>query len=464
MRHEARTIVVGGGIAGLGLAHALVQRRGDPESVVLLEASPRIGGLIQSVAANGYRVEWAANGFIDNAPTTLGLVKELGLEAALEPSSAAARTRFLYRNGRLHPLPVSPLAFFKSSILSLPGRLRVGWEPFARPAPGGDETVHAFAVRRIGDEAARILVDAMVSGIFAGDSRNLSLESCLPLLKRLETEHGGLLLGMVAKMRAARGTTGDSGAAAARVDAGPGGNLTSFREGMESLPRALGQSLRRVETATPVVRVAARAGGYRLETFTGESFESAELVVAAPPWSAAEIVRSLDAGLSYELATIPAAPIAVVATGFATGELERPLDGFGFLVPRQQGLRMLGCLWDSSIFRHRAPEGRVLLRTMVGGAHDPDVVALEPEAILAIVRAELRQVLGITAVPDFVRVVRHSHGIPQYVPGHSRRLERIATRLAAHRGLHLAGFGYRGIAVNRVLEDAAALAERIASR
>jgi oxygen-dependent protoporphyrinogen oxidase len=207
--------------------------------------------------------------------------------------------------------------------------------------------------------------------------------------------------------------------------------------------------------------VAARAGGYRVETLTGEVLESPELVVAVPPWAAAEILRPLDAGLAYELATIPAAPIAVVATGFSAADLPRPLDGFGFLVPRGEGLRVLGCLWDSSIFRFRAAEGRVLLRTMIGGAHDPAVVALEPDAILAIVRAELRQVLGITAEPDFVRVIRHSHGIPQYVPGHARRLERIANRLAVHRGLHLAGFGYRGVAVNRVLEDANALAERI---
>ena len=461
MRQEARATVIGGGISGLACAHALARRYGDPQSVVLLEGSTRTGGVIHSVAADGYRIEWAANGFLDNAPHPLELGRDLGLDSELEPSSDAARQRVLYRDGRLHPLPSSPLAFLKSSVLSPAGRLRVALEPFAPKAPPGDETIHHFAARRIGDEAARILVDAMVSGIFAGDSRNLSLESCLPLLHRLEAEHGGLIRGMVAKMRAAHHIRSTGGHASTRADAGPGGNLTSFRSGMESLPLALARTLARIEVATPAAGIEARPGGYRVRTLTGETFESPVLVIAAPPWAAAELLGPLDTELGREVAAIPSAPIAVVATGFAARDLPRPLDGFGFLVPRGQGLRMLGSLWDSSIFRRRAPEGRVLLRTMIGGAHDPEIVRLSPAAILATVRSELQAVLGIEAEPDFVRVICHSHGIPQYVPGHGQRLARIEARLALHPGLELAGFGYRGVAVNRVLEDASALAARV---
>jgi oxygen-dependent protoporphyrinogen oxidase len=462
MSQEARATVIGGGIAGLACAHALARHYGDSQAVVLLEGSTRTGGLLHSVAADGYRVEWAANGFLDNAPHTLELVRELGLEHELEPSAGAARKRFLYRDGRLHLLPTSPLAFFTSSVLSPGGRLRVALEPFVRQASPGDETIHDFATRRIGDEAARILVDAMVSGIFAGDSRNLSLASCLPLLQQMEAEHGGLVRGMLAKLRAARRIRPTGGHASARADAGPGGNLTSFRSGMESLPLALARTLPRVEVATQAAEIEARPGGYRVRTLTGETFDAPSLVVAAPPWAAAELLGPLDAELGRELAAIPSAPIAVVATGFAARDLPRPLDGFGFLVPRGEGLRILGCLWDSSIFRDRAPEGRVLLRTMIGGAHDPEIVRLSPAAILSIIRSELDKVLGIAAEPDFVRVICHSHGIPQYVPGHGQRLARIEARLARLPGLELAGFGYRGVAVNRVLEDAAALAGRLA--
>ena len=200
-----------------------------------------------------------------------------------------------------------------------------------------------------------------------------------------------------------------------------------------------------------------------MQSLTGETFDAPALVVAVPPWAAAELLGPLDPELGRELAAIPSAPIAVVATGFAASNLPRALDGFGFLVPRGQGLRILGTLWDSSIFPGRAPAGRVLLRTMIGGAHDPEIVRLSPAAILAIVRSELQAVLGIEVEPDFVRVICHSHGIPQYVPGHGPRLARIEARLALHPGLELAGFGYRGVAVNRVLEDAAALAARLVS-
>ena len=458
---EARVVVIGAGVGGLGVAQALIQRLADPEAVVVLEGSPRPGGLIQSVAAEGYRVEWAANGFLDNAPLTLDLVHALGLDAELQPASAEARHRFLWRGGRLHPLATSPLGFMRSSVLSLGGRLRVALEPFARPAPPGDESVHAFAARRIGPEAARILVDAMVSGIFAGDSNKLSLASSFPLLKQLETGHGSLVRGMLARMREARHAPA-AGGPKAEVEAGPSGTLTSFRQGMETLTHALASRVPQLEVATPVKSIAARSsGGLRVVTLMGETIETPVVVVATPPHAASALLADLDREVAAELAAIREAPLAVVATGYRAADLPAPLAGFGFLVPRGEGLRMLGCLWDSSIFPGRAPEGRVLMRTMIGGAHDPEAATLDPGELLAITRRELGTVLGIQAEPDFVRVIRHAHGIPQYEIGHGERLQRIDARLALHPGLHLAGFGYRGVAVNRVLEDAAALAERL---
>ncbi len=333
-------------------------------------------------------------------------------------------------------------------------------EPFARPAPGTDETVHDFAARRIGPEAARILVDAMVSGIFAGNTKNLSVASAFPLLTKLEAEYGSLIKGMIAKMRAARRARA-AGGPARQVDAGPGGNLTSFRDGMETLPAALAAAIPRLSLGTGAESIERLpGGGYRVRTSGGETIAARSLVLATPPWVTAELLGPLDGEIASELAAIPTAPIAVIATAFDQAKIE-PLDGFGFLVPRGEGLRLLGCLWDSSIFRFRAPAGRVLLRTMIGGAHDPEVVRLDPAELLAIVRRELAEVLDITAEPELVRVIQHRRGIPQYPPGHGARMARIDARLAAMPGLHLAGYGYRGIAVNRVIEDARAVAERI---
>jgi oxygen-dependent protoporphyrinogen oxidase len=223
----------------------------------------------------------------------------------------------------------------------------------------------------------------------------------------------------------------------------------------------LGAQIRLATAAVRLERRGGSSGGYRIRTAGGESIEAGALVLALPPRAAADLLRPLDSALGDALAAIPSAPIAVVATGYSADSLPAPLDGFGFLVPRGEGLRMLGCLWDSSIFRFRAPVGKVLLRTLIGGAHDREAVHLDDGEILDLVRRELAQVLGLAAEPDLVRVIRHQNGIPQYVPGHEERLVHIDTGLATRLpGLHLAGCGYRGVAVHRVIEDALAVARR----
>jgi oxygen-dependent protoporphyrinogen oxidase len=153
--------------------------------------------------------------------------------------------------------------------------------------------------------------------------------------------------------------------------------------------------------------------------------------------------------------------MVVVALGYDRATLGHPLDGFGFLVPRGEGLRMLGALWDSSVYPGRAPEGRALVRVMLGGAHDPAAIALDDDAVLRITREELRTAMGITAAPTFVRIFRHPVGIPQYTVGHLARLERIDTGLSALPGLFVAGNSYRGIAINACVAEAGPLAARV---
>jgi oxygen-dependent protoporphyrinogen oxidase len=473
MARPPRVVVIGAGIGGLACAHTIRELAGDALEVVVLEAASRPGGLIRSELHDGYRIEWATNGFLDNAPRTLALVQRLGLGPELEPSSATAAKRFILRGGRMHLLPVRPQDFMRSPLLSLRGRLRVALEPFARPAPAGiDETVHAFAARRIGDEAARILVDAMVSGVFAGDPRTISVASAFPLLVQLEAEHGGLIRGMLAKQRAARRDR-RAGRPAAAVGAGPGGRLTSFRDGMETLPRRLAERLGtvvRYDTPVRAMRpatddVARGAPRFRLELDGEREAVAADgVVVAVPAWTATRLVETLDAPLASELAAIHGAPLVVVALGFDAARLGSPPDGFGFLVPSGEGLAILGCLWDSSIFRFRAAPGRVLMRVMAGGARRPDLVELDDATLVDLVRRDLRRSMGLDVAPELLKVIRHRHGIAQYPPGHGARLARIDTRLAAHPGLELTGFSYRGIAVNRVIEDAEAVARRVVAR
>jgi oxygen-dependent protoporphyrinogen oxidase len=453
-----RVVVVGAGIAGLTVARELAADA--TIDVVVLEQAMRPGGNLRSEMLDGFLCEWGPNGFLDNAPATMALVRSLGLESALQPSDDRARRRFIFRDGRLHLLPHSPGSFLRSGLLSGRAKLRIAAEPFARTRPEGDETVHAFAARRIGPEAADVLIDPMVSGIFGGDARRLSLRAAFPTMWELETKHGGLFRALWARRRAARASGAPMGS--------PLGRLTSFAGGIETLPAALAQSLgSRLRLGAPVVGLTNRPGmspPWRVEIEGGQGMDADHVVLAGSPAVSARLTRKLDANLGAVLADIPTAPIIVVAIGYDVLALNHPLDGFGFLVPRGEGPRILGALWDSSIYPGRAPRGQALVRVMIGGAHDPAAMELGDEEITRAVRTDLRLVMGVNTVPRFMHVIRHPAGIPQYTVGHLDRLARIADGLERLAGLHVAGNGYRGVAINNCIAEAGPLAARILER
>jgi oxygen-dependent protoporphyrinogen oxidase len=450
-----RVAIVGGGIAGLSIAHAL----GDRADVQVFEATGRVGGNLRSERIDGFLCEHGPNGFLDSEPATLALIAALGMQDRVLPSSDAARKRFIFRAGRLHALPGGPVGFLTSPLLSVRGRARVLAEPFAAARPGGDESIHAFAARRIGAEAADVLIDSMVSGIFGGDARRLSLRACFPKMWQMETEHGGLVRALIAKR--------STGRAGGGVGA-PAGRLTSFRDGIEELPRALARALgSRVHVGTPVVALAAPAAPRREWMLTlagGDQVPADAVVLTGPPKQAADLAAPFEEALSALLRGIPSAPMAVVCLGFDRSALDHPLDGFGFLVPRGEAIRALGALWDSSVYAGRAAADRALVRVMLGGAHDPDAPALSDDELVTLARDDLRRAMGLTTAPTFTRVIRHAIGIPQYTAGHLGRLAQIEARLAALPGLFVAGNGYRGVAINACIADAGPLARRIIQR
>jgi oxygen-dependent protoporphyrinogen oxidase len=459
----ARTVaVVGGGIAGLSVAYELRERASRVPGgleVTCLEISDRPGGNIRTDHADGFTCEWGPNGFLDNSPPTLDLVKRAGFEDRLLVSNQSSAIRFIYRDGKLRKLPGGALSFVTSDVLTWPGKISVFGEPFRRAKRDDeDESVFSFASRRIGTEAAKILVDAMVTGIYAGDSSKLSLEATFPKMHRMERDHGGLVKAMFAKRREGKGSGGGP--------AGPGGRLTSFRDGLEELPaalaKAIGPSLRRGIGARAVADMGVR--GFRVHATEGAPIDADAVVLACPSWHAAEMLEGTDDRLAAALAEIPSASLAVVHLGYAVEDLPAPPDGFGFLIPRGEGVRTLGTLWSSCIFDHRAPAGHVLLTSMIGGARDPDAVGLSDKELLTAVRNDLRATMGIEKEPRFVRIFRHPRGIPQYTIGHPRRMRAIEARLAAHPGLHVSGNSYRGISVNACIAEAAGIAEAVLAR
>ena len=449
---EYQAVIVGGGISGLATAHYLLKE--GISSILLLESAPQLGGKMLTRYVDEFIIEEGPNGFLDNKPHTLELVKELGLEKELYPASPETSKRYIFTGGKLRPIPLSPPAFFLSPLLSPWGKARLVMEYFVKPAPPeADETLTQFATRRLGKEALETLLDPMVAGVYAGNPDRVSLKSTFPTIHQLEQRYGGLIKGMLALKKEGRAKGGPTG---------PGGKLTSFRRGVSQLIEALGKELgEKVIPETRAVSVRREGKHYLLETNRGP-IKARSLVLATPAYGAGNILAPMAPPLAKELLEIPYAPISVVALAYREEDTLRfPPKGFGFLVPRKEGLSILGCLWDSSIFPNRAPQGKVLLRAMVGGDRQPDLALKSPEGLVEMVRKDLAIIMSISAPPLLVQVFQHEKGIPQYVIGHSAKLERIEGYLGELPGLFLNSNAYRGIGLNDCVSNSQETARRV---
>jgi oxygen-dependent protoporphyrinogen oxidase len=455
-----KVAVVGGGISGLATAYEIDKRlraSGRHYELRLFEAEARVGGKIGAARRDGFLCEAGPNGFLDSKPSTLNLCRELGIENQLLRSSDAAARRFIFSRGQLHQLPGSPAAFFRSRLLSLPARLRIVGEMWAPVSPpGSDPTVAEFGRRRLGREAAARLLDPMVAGVFAGDPERLSLGSCFPRIAELERDYKSLIRALLA-LQLKRGRRSGGG------PAGPGGTLTSFAGGLSVLPDTLAQTLGdSVTCSAPLSGVERHGQGYRLSLGADRhSYDCDAVVLALQAADAVAPLQTLDAGLAGALEQFEYAPVAVVGLGFQQAALQTRLDGFGFLVPGEERRRILGSLWTSSIFAQRAPDGCVLLRTLIGGARKPELALLPETQLVELARAELHQILGITAQPVFVQVFQWPRAICQYTVGHRERLQQVEAHLSALPGLFLTGNSYRGVALNDCTQNAVSTADAV---
>jgi oxygen-dependent protoporphyrinogen oxidase len=331
--------------------------------------------------------------------------------------------------------------------------------PFISSAPAGvDETLADFGRRRLGKEALDKLIAPMVSGIFAGDPETMSLVSCFPRIAELEREYGGLIRAMI--MLAKKKKQDQAAGKVVSSAAGPGGVLTSFREGIQYLSDALASSLGDVVRPGVEVTSVAKGGAvpYLVTCSDGAVLEADVVIMASPAYAAADMLAGLNSSITGVLQQIPYASMTVICFGYSRSQIKRSLDGFGYLIPKKEGRNTLGTLWDSSMFENRAADGKVLLRSMMGGACFPEYINLSDEEVVARVRQDLKLTMAIDAEPEFVRVFRHPQAIPQYTVGHGARLLKLEELLKAHPGLILTGNSYRGIGLN----DCVAAAERAA--
>ncbi len=449
-----RIAIVGGGIGGLAAARALVAAGHDAH---VLEAADAVGGVLGTSRVDGFVREHAASSFLGGPPRgARALCHELGVH--VEKASPRAKRRWIYIDGKLRALPSNPVELVRSDLLTWRGKLALLREPFApQHAAGDDESVHAFAARRLGPEAARAIVAPFVTGVFAADAHDISLAAGFPRLAALDAR-GGIVRGTLGQ--AARGIAGKLlRRVGSSGSAGSGANGLSPKRvarergmfapigGLGALIDALAVSLgERVVTGR---RVHAIAGDARGVTIDGERWDGC--VLAVPATIAAELVGGQ---LAAKLATLERAPVAIVFLGIADGAVPSARDGFGFLVALGEDLRVLGVVFESTVWPDRAPDGKTLLRCIFGGSRDPGAFALsDAELIDRATRDVARAFGGGELAPSHASVVRWPRGIAQYRIGHH---ERVRAAVAAARSLRiaLAGADYRGAGINDLCADA----------
>ena len=463
-------VVVGAGISGLAAGFRLM-RAGM--RVVVLEASQRPGGALVSQEAAGFRFELGPNTVLESDPSLPALIRDCGLDGERLVAAPAARRRWVWHGGRLRALPSGPLAFLLSPLFPPAAKLRLLREPWVAPRPSArdddadEETIADFVRRRLGEAFLERAVGPFVSGVYAGDPERLAVRWATPRIAALEATHGSLVRGMLARLAhsvaLARLRVGRKGGGPPGTP--PRGAMVSLRGGLEELPRRLAREIGDVRCGVACRAVRHDGRGFVVE-HAGGTVGARHVLLAVPADVAAALLDEASAGRSRLLAELPYAAVAVVAAGYRRQDVAHPLDGFGFLRATGAGgagLRMLGCLFTSSLFPGRAPEGCVALTAFLGGRTDPEAAAWSDERLGAAVQEDLGRALGLRGEP-LARVVRRwPRAIPQYERGHGRFVALQSELERELPGLYLAGNYLHGISVPDCVRNATALAERIAA-
>ena len=456
-----RIAVIGAGIAGLAASYELEKARAAGATVdyTLFEGRNRLGGSLASEIVNGAVLERGPDSFISEKPAAAELCRELGLGAELLPSNDAERKTYVLVRNRLVPLPDGLMFLVPTKLIptaltrlfSFSTKVRMALELLHPPRRNdrGDEAVAALVERHFGVEAVDRLANPLLSGIYGGDAAQLSARTVLPGLVKMESEYGSLTRGMLAahrQMRARAKAAAKDGNARSRP--AQRAIFTSLRGGMQQLIDALAARIRPdcVRLSTPVSAIAKVAEGWEVVFGDGAEFYDA-VIFASPAWAAGVLLSPVDPALGEELSAIPYSSSITVNLVYDEAKLGRLPDGFGFLIPYSEGRSMLACTFVHRKFLGRTPPGKAVLRAFLGGMKNEALLAETDEALVATVRRELHEILGIQAEPEHVQVSRWRRAMAQYAVGHQERTARIAAHVAALPGLRLAGNAYDGIGI-----------------
>ena len=433
-----KVAVIGAGITGLSAAYELQKRRC---TVRLFESSPRAGGVIRSERQAGFLCEYGPSSMRLMRPEVEALLHELDLSGEIIEADPHRNKRFILRNGKPTAIAASPLGIAASPLLSIPAKLRLAIEPFiARWKSESDESVADFVGRRFGREALANIAGPLITGIYAGDVERLSMKYAFERIWRMEQDHGSVIRG-AAREASKRKRRGGS----------TGFRIISLKEGLESLPKALGSLLGR-SLLTEVELISIRKSAQWQLSWRKDGREGNDgfdaLVLALPSFRAAALPfsRKLARALAF-LRSIPYVPITVLVTGHRREDVTHPLDGHGMLVPQNERKNLLGTIFSSTMFPGRAPRDHVTLTTIVGGAHQPELVDLPRRELARSVIGDLREILGVRGRSVIEKQHSWKKAIPQFEIGHGEILRKIDRLEARFPGLYLTGNYRCGVAV-----------------
>lgn len=442
-----RICILGSGITALAQAWQLT-RQGH--ACTVLESSGQIGGAIQSHRAGDYLAEEGPNSIQVNSHEIEGFLSSVpGLEARIVEADAAANKRYIVRGGKLHTVPMGPLSAITTPLWSFGGKLRVLKEPFVLPIdPETEESAADFVRRRLGKELYQYAINPLIGGIYAGNPERLSLRYAFPKLYALEQNHGGLIRGAIAKMRAAK----RSSTPPVRK------RIISFKDGLHELPQHLAAALgEKLQTNASLESIKQEGDGWTIN-WKGQSRSFDEVILTLPSHVIPKLPFSPEVRASFgPLQPIDYPPVSVISFAFKRSDVAHPLDGFGALVPECEQRRILGALFPSSLFADRAPKDEVLMTAFVGGERQPELATDDTVKLQAMVLDELRELLGVTGEPTFVHHRHWPKAIPQYKLGYGAKLEQMQQIEKEFPGLKLAGNYRTGISLSYCIESALAL-------
>ena len=448
--------IIGAGITGLTAAFYL-QRKGIP--VTVYEASGRVGGVIQSLRQDGYLAEFGPNTILETSPKIAQLIADAGLQSRRLDPDPAASARYVVRYKRPIAMPASPLGFFTTNLFSAKAKLAVLREPFVPPhRDGNEESIAQFVVRRLGQEFLDQAIDPLVAGVYAGDPYKLSMTQAFPKLAQLEAKYGSLIKGQIlgGRERKKRGEVAK--------DRAP---KFSFDEGLQVLPETLKQRLgNSVRLNTVVTKMGQTSEGWNLDLRHQDQERSAAhsaVIYAGTAFRLAELKLETETPVNLEVfSEIRYPPVATVVLGFRREDVEHSCAGFGMLIPKVEGFKILGTIFSSSLFPGRAPAGHLTLTSYVGGERYPELASLSPDKLFALTCDDLRVLLGVRGKPTFQHSVFYPRAIPQYNVGYGRYRGLMSELETKTPGLFLAGHYRDGVSLSDSIVSGCNVVERVA--